>query len=85
MRVKNLPHSGLLVRHYYLEPLELSIAGGAKVVGVTRQAMNTLISDKASISAKMAIRLEKAFGCGAKTRLRMQTAEDLAQAERRTR
>ena len=85
MRVKNPPHSGLLVRHYCLEPLDLSIAVGAKVVGVTRQAMNTLLSDKASISAEMAIRLEKAFGGGAKTRLRMQTAEDLAQAERRTR
>ncbi len=44
--------------------LGLSVAEGAKVLGVTRQAMNNLISGKAGISAEMAIRLEKAFGEG---------------------
>jgi len=36
--------------------------------------MNNLISSKAGISAEMAIRLEKAFGHGAETWLRMQAA-----------
>ena len=53
--------------------------------GVTRQAMNNLVSGKAGISAEMAIRLEKAFGGGAETWLRMQAAYDLAQAEKHTR
>jgi addiction module HigA family antidote len=43
--------------------------------------MNNLVSGKAGISAEMAIRLEKAFGGGAETWLRMQAAYDLAQAE----
>ena len=47
MRMKNPPHPGLLVRHDCLEPLGLSIAEGAKVLGVTRQAMNNLVSGKA--------------------------------------
>lgn len=37
------------------------------MLGVTRQAMNNLVSGKAGISAEMAIRLEKAFDGGAET------------------
>lgn len=82
MRMKNPPHPGQSVRHDCLEPLGLSITEGAKVLGVTRQAMNNLVSGKAGLSAEMAIRLEKAFGGGAETWLRMQAAYDLAQAEK---
>lgn len=84
MRMKNPPHPGLAVKHDCLEPLGLSIAEGAKALGVTRQAINNLVTGKAGISAEMAIRLEKAFGGGAETWLRMQAAYDLAQAEKRT-
>ena len=83
MRMKNPPHPGLSVRHDCLDPLGLSITDGAKALGVTRQAMNNLVSGKAGISAEMAIRLEKAFGGGAETWLRMQAAYDLAQVEKR--
>ncbi|MDO9117126.1 MAG: HigA family addiction module antitoxin [Nitrospira sp.] len=83
MRMKNPPHPGLAVRHDCLEPLGLSVSEGAKALGVTRQAMNNLVSGKAGISAEMAIRLEKAFGGSAETWLRMQAAFDLAQVEKR--
>ena len=83
MRMKNPPHPGLSVRHDCLEPLGLSVAEGAKVLGVTRQALNNLVIGKAAISAEMAIRLEKAFGGGAESWLRMQAAYDLAQMEKR--
>ena len=58
------------------------MAEGATVLGVTRQAMNNLVSGKAGISAEMAIRLENAFGGGAEAWLRTQAAYDLAQAEK---
>jgi addiction module HigA family antidote len=80
--MQNPPHPGLSVRHDCLEPLGLSVTEGAKVLGVTRQAMNNLVNGKAWISAEMAIRLEKAFGDGAETWLRMQAAYDLAQVEK---
>lgn len=83
MRMKNPPHPGLSVRHDCLDPLGLSVAEGAKVLGITRQAMNNLVSGKAGISAEMAIRLEKALGGGAETWLRMQATYDLAQVEKR--
>ncbi|MEP6933763.1 MAG: HigA family addiction module antitoxin [Nitrospirota bacterium] len=80
--MKNPPHPGLSVRHDCLEPLGLSVTKGAKVLGVTRQAMNNLVSGKAGISAEMAIRLEKAFGGMAEIWLRIQAGYDLAQAEK---
>ncbi|MFO0773321.1 MAG: HigA family addiction module antitoxin [Nitrospiraceae bacterium] len=83
MRMKNPPHPGSAIKLDCMDPLGLSIAQGAKALGITRQALNNVVSGKAGISAEMAIRLEKAFGGGAETWLRMQAAYDLAQAEKR--
>jgi antitoxin HigA-1 len=58
------------------------VTQGAKILGVTRQALNNLVNCKAAISPEMAIRLDKAFGGGAETWLRLQAAYDLAQAEK---
>lgn len=83
MPMKNPPHPGLSVRHDCLEPLGLSVTEGARVLGVARQTLNNLVNGKSSVSAEMAIRLDKAFGGGAETWLRLQAAYDLAQARRR--
>jgi addiction module HigA family antidote len=80
--MKNPPHPGLSVRHDCIEPLGLTITETARVLGVTRQALNNLVNGKAAISPEMAIRLDKAFGGGADTWLRLQAAYDLAQAEK---
>jgi antitoxin HigA-1 len=80
MTMKNPPHPGLSVRHDCIEPLGLTITETAKVLGVTRQTVNNLVNGKSGISADMAIRLDKAFGGGAETWLRLQMAYDLAQA-----
>jgi addiction module HigA family antidote len=85
MRMKNPPHPGLSVRHDCLDPLGLSVAEGARALGVTRQAMNNLVKGNAGISVEMAIRLEKAFGGGAETWLRMQATYDLAQMAKKAR
>lgn len=82
MSMKNPPHPGLSVRHDCIEPLGLTITGAARALGVTRQALNNLVNCKAAISPEMAIRLDKAFGGGADTWLRLQAAYDLAQAEK---
>ena len=83
MPMKNPPHPGLSVRADCLEPLGLTITETAKALGVSRQALNNLIRGKAAISPEMAIRLDKAFGGGAETWLRLQAAYDLAQAKKR--
>lgn len=84
MPMANPPHPGLSVRYDCLEPLDLSITAGARVLGVSRQALNNLVNGKSAISPEMAIRLDKAFGGGAETWLRMQAQYDLAQAMRHT-
>ena len=73
-------HPGLIVRHDCLEPLGLTVTAGARVLGVTRQALNNLVNGKSGISPEMAIRLTKAFGSTEETWLRMQIAHDLAAA-----
>jgi antitoxin HigA-1 len=85
MMMKNPPHPGLTVRHDCVEPLGLSITEGAKALGVTRQALNKLVNDKAGISPEMAIRLAKAFGSSPQTWLGMQADYDLVQALKRER
>lgn len=81
--MKNPPHPGLSVRHDCLDPLDLSVTEGAKVLGVTRQALNNLVNGKAGISPEMAVRLAKAFGSSPETWLGMQTDYDLAQVRKR--
>src|ERR1700731_756451 len=82
MTMKNPPHPGLSVRHDCIEPLGLTVTEAAEALGVTRQTLNNLVNGKSGISADMAIRLDKAFGGGAETWLRLQMAYDLAQARR---
>ena len=82
MPMKNPPHPGRSIRSACLEPLGLSVTAGAKVLGVTRQTLNNIISGKSGISPEMAIRLSKAFGSTPETWLRMQIAYDLAGARR---
>ena len=82
MAMKNPPHPGMSVRADCLEPLGLTVTAAARALGVSRQALNNLIHGQASISPEMAIRLDKAFGGGAETWLRLQASYDLAQAER---
>jgi addiction module HigA family antidote len=78
--MKNPPHPGLSVKHDCLEPLGLTVTKGAEVLGVSRQTLNDLVHERRGISPEMAIRLDLAFGGGADTWLRLQTAYDLAQA-----
>ena len=82
MPMKNPPHPGRSIRTACLEPLGLSISEGAKILGVTRQALNNVITGKSGISPEMAIRLTKAFGSTPETWLRMQIAYDLAAARK---
>jgi len=82
MPMKNPVHPGRIVREDCIEPLGLTITAAAKVLGVTRQALNNVVTCKSAISPEMAIRLSKAFGSNPETWLRMQLAYDLAQARK---
>ena len=78
--MKNPPHLGKVVRVSCLEPLGLNITEGAKVLGVSRQALSSLVNGHARMSAEMAVRLAKAFGSTTETWIRLQASYDVAQA-----
>jgi len=62
-----------------LEPLGLTVPAAARALGVSRQALNNLVNEKAGISAEMAIRFEKMGWGTADGWLRLQMNYDLAQ------
>ena len=72
--MKNPSHPGAVVRHDCIEPLGLTVTEAAKILGVTRQALNNLVNGKAGVSVEMAVRLSKAFGSEPEFWLRLQIA-----------
>lgn len=80
MAMKDPPHPGLSVRHDCLEPLGLTVTEAAGKLGVSRKQLSDVVNGHAGISPEMAIRLDKAFGGGAATWVRLQAAYDLARA-----
>lgn len=75
-------HIGAFVREV-IEGHRLNVTSGARVLGVTRQALSALVNEQGGLSSEMALRIEKAFGVKMDTMLRMQTAWEIAQARKR--
>ena len=48
--MKNPPHPGLTVKYDCLEPLGLTVTEGARVLGVSRQALNNPVNCKSGIT-----------------------------------
>ena len=84
MSMHNPPHPGEIVRWDCLEPLGLTVTRAAQGLGVSRQALSSLINGKADLSVEMALRLSRAFGSSPETWLGLQTAYDLWQIRERT-
>jgi addiction module HigA family antidote len=78
--MKKPPHPGHSIKDACLDPVNLSVTEGAKVLGVARHTLSRVINGHAGITPEMAIRLEKAGWSNADHWLRLQTAFDLAQA-----
>jgi addiction module HigA family antidote len=79
----NPPHVGEIFRDLYLEPLNLSVTDVAIHLGVSRQAIYDLKSEKAGVSAEMAIRLSKAFNTSAEYWVNLQKQHELWEAMQR--
>ena len=85
MATKKPLHPGRIFRQKYLEPLGLTVTKAAEVLGVSRQAINNLVNEKAGISPEMAIRLSKAFGISPEIWLELQMRYVLAEARKQER
>jgi len=82
MPMKNPAHPGRLIEAD-LDALNLSVAQGAKALGVSRAQLNRVIKGSSKLSAEMALRLERLIGSTADTWLRLQTAYDATQVRAR--
>jgi len=80
MAMKKPPHPGRSIKDACLDPLNLTVTEGARVLGVARHTLSRVVNGQAGISPDMAIRLEKAFGSSADVWLRMQASYDLSNA-----
>jgi antitoxin HigA-1 len=76
------PHPGEFIKDEILDELKLSVSKAAQVLGVRRATLSDLVNGKASLSAEMALRLEKAFGLNMETMLRMQVWHDVNEMRR---
>ena len=61
----------------------MNVTTGAKVLGVTRQALLNLVNRHGGLSSDMALRIENAFGVWMDRLLRMQTVWEIAEARKR--
>ena len=76
-------HPGDFIRTEIVEELGLSITETAEILGVHRTTLSDLLNSNATLSAEMALRIEKAFGISMDTLLRMQAWYDAAQMRAR--
>lgn len=84
MAMKNPPHPGEIIREEIIKALGLTVTDAAEILGVRRATLSDVTNGKASVSAEMALRLEKAFGVSMDLLLRMQAGYDAAQARQCT-
>ncbi|OSQ46951.1 HigA family addiction module antitoxin [Thalassospira alkalitolerans] len=66
-------HPGAYIKEHVI-PKGVSVSKAAKLLGVSRPALSNLLNGKASLSPKMAARIEKAFGAKKDALLSMQQA-----------
>lgn len=83
MPMLNPPHPGDFIRTEIIEPLGLSVTEAARILGVSRPTLSSLLNGKTGLSGNMALRIEKAFGPKMETLMRMQAAYEIARTRKR--
>jgi addiction module HigA family antidote len=75
-------HPGVSLREDVLPALRLTVKDAAAKLGVSRQTLHSILSEKAAVTPEMAARIGKLCGNGPGFWLRMQQAHDLWRVER---
>ena len=70
-------HPGAMLREDFMPDYELSVAGLAASLGVSRQSVNELLRERRAVSPEMALRLARLFGNSPEFWLNAQRAVDL--------
>ncbi len=75
-------HPGAILREDVLPALDVTVAGAADDLGVSRQTLHRILSESGPVTPAMAVRLGKFCGNDAALWLAMQGRYDLWHAER---
>ncbi len=75
-------HPGEMLREDFMPDYDLTVAGLAEAVGVSRQSINELLRSRRAVSPEMALRLSRLFGNAPEFWLNAQRAVDLWDALR---
>ena len=70
-------HPGEMLLEDFLPDFQLTVAGLAEAVGVSRQSINELLRGRRAVSPEMALRLARLFGNTPEFWLNVQRAVDL--------
>lgn len=70
-------HPGEMLREDFLPDYNLTVAGLAESLGVSRQSVNELLRERRAVSPEMALRLARLFGNSPEFWLNAQRAVDL--------
>ncbi|PIE63608.1 MAG: addiction module antidote protein, HigA family [Desulfobacterales bacterium] len=74
-------HPGEILREEFLPDYGLSMAKLASFLGVSKQTVNELLSERRAVTPNMALRLSRLFGNSPDFWLNLQRAVDLWQTE----
>jgi addiction module HigA family antidote len=74
-------HPRAILKEDILKELGLTITKAAKGLNVSRKQLSEVVNEKASISAEMAVRLQKRFGVDAEFWLDLQKRYDIWKVE----
>jgi len=74
-------HPGEILREDILPALNITRAAFAEAIGVSRNTLQRLLSQRSAVTPEMALRLGKALGNGPAFWVRLQSAYDLHHAQ----
>ena len=77
----NPAHPGEVLREFF-SPMGLTIAEGARRLGISRQSFSAILNGRGRVSAEIALRLSMALDTSPDLWLGMQMQYDLWQADR---
>ncbi len=80
MRRVRPTHPGAMLREDFLPEYDLTVAGFARAIRVSRQTVNELLQERRGVSPEMALRLSRLFGNSPEFWLNAQRAVDLWEA-----
>ena len=83
MRMLNPVHPGRFLRTEIIDAHGLSVTEAARILGVSRPTLSSLLNARADLSGEMALRFEKGFGVDMDTLMRMQNSWNIVRTRRR--